>query len=77
MKIQDHHALFIVAAITFMVGFYHSLPVMLALGLIFTGWGLLDVTRVTRGPGSWATDRVLVMLAGACWGAAFATLIIS
>ena len=77
MKIQDHHALFIVAVGTFTIGFYYSLPVMLALGLVFTGWGLLDVTRVTRGPGSWATDRVLVMLAGACWGAAFATLIIS
>lgn len=77
MKLQDHHAIFVVAVITFLIGFYHTLPAILALGLAFTGWGLLDVTRVTRGPGSWATDRVLVMLAGACLGAAFATLIIS
>lgn len=47
----------------------HPLPWLLASNLLL-GMGCLciEITKTTRGVGSWRCDNELRILAGACWG---------
>ena len=74
-KLRPFHILLAAAAVLLPLGIYVASHATMSLALTCLGIGLLDIKRVTRGPGSWALDNTLTLSAGAYFGAAFAILL--
>ena len=74
-QVRPFHILIAASAVLLALGIHVGSHATMSLALVCLGLGLLDIKRVTRGPGSWALDNTLTLSAGACFGAAFAVIL--